>query len=696
MVFSTFRPVRPNESRSLDLRYRPFRSASSSSAGSIPQVPASNGGSTTTSKEPDLTDLNNSLLALAAIFPDVRPEVFREMLGQFSGRSRLHVVAEQLIKHKVKWVKDRYRTSSEQQGSSIVREVFKVEKPTGEGEGQDEILVREEEKFRTTSYKQAVRHILCQEFKTLSKSTIDGVLAEQNFSYTSARPILLGVKAKSWRISLSSLLSRWQKPVQSTSDIHFMLLVSKSQDGNLASLPSLKETGDKELDLELYDTILKPLLEKRKQELQQKDLRLATTLNEVEAEKADALFECECCFSSTTFETMATCTTGEHTICFNCIQHAISEALYGQSWGLNIDHARAQVACIAPTATSTPCNGCIPHFLACRAVTSGKAGSITWEKLETRLTTEALQKSSSGSPLVKCPFCPYAEIDDLYLPFSQSTYSLHTTHPLRTLALLFLAWNFLPLIIYYFFLSIPLSSLLPPPQLLLQASLRRLKRRTHLPLRFRCQNPSCGRASCLQCQKPWRDPHICHESAAKSLRTTIEAARTAALKRTCPRCGLGFVKESGCNKMVCVCGYTMCYICRQGLGSKSNSLLAGRGGDQGGAAAAAEDGGGEGYRHFCQHFRPSGGRCTECERCDLYRGEDEDEVVRRAGEKAEREWRIREGWDRENTGVAGGSIAGSSSSARVPSPVIKGLNDQGRTFGVQEVVDWWVERVIKV
>jgi hypothetical protein len=52
----------------------------------------------------------------------------------------------------------------------------------------------------------------------------------------------------------------------------------------------------------------------------------------------------------------------------------------------------------------------------------------------------------------------------------------------------------------------------------------------------------------------------------------------------------------------------------------------------------------EGYKHFCEHFRINpGSRCTECNKCDLYLAEDEEAVARRAGEKAEREWRMRQG-----------------------------------------------------
>jgi hypothetical protein len=64
----------------------------------------------------------------------------------------------------------------------------------------------------------------------------------------------------------------------------------------------------------------------------------------------------------------------------------------------------------------------------------------------------------------------------------------------------------------------------------------------------------------------------------------------------------------------------MCYVCRKDIGN------------------------GEGYRHFCEHFRPNGGRgCTECSKCDLYRCEDDEVVVKKAKEEAERQWMEKEG-----------------------------------------------------
>jgi len=78
-----------------------------------------------------------------------------------------------------------------------------------------------------------------------------------------------------------------------------------------------------------------------------------------------------------------------------------------------------------------------------------------------------------------------------------------------------------------------------------------------------------------------------------------------------------------------------------------------------------------------------GGRCTECDRCDLYRGEDEDRAVRKAGERAEKEWREREGM----VGVEGlgpeGDFGGKMR-------WVERIGD----LGVQDVVDWAVDGLV--
>ncbi len=57
------------------------------------------------------------------------------------------------------------------------------------------------------------------------------------------------------------------------------------------------------------------------------------------------------------------------------------------------------------------------------------------------------------------------------------------------------------------------------------------------------------------------------------MRKFIEARIARVFVRTCPRCGLQFQKQDGCNKMTCHCGHVMCYVCRADVA---------------------------GYEHFCQ------------------------------------------------------------------------------------------------
>lgn len=592
------------------------------------------------SDENDLADLNRSLKTLIRVFPNIEPDVFREMLSSFSGTSCLQIVTECLLKTPDLHVKGRWRVPAK---NHILRK----------GDGGSSIP--KQDVFRTKSYQKAVRTALYKEFKGLSRSSIDAVIAEKNFYYTAARPTLQDVAAKSWRYSITSVLLRWRKPTGGTVDDH-PLLVWEYPPGHAGSrTPVLRATGSIELDLEIQLTVLAPLLEKTRAAQAAIDWELSLCVNEMEAESAGALYECQCCFSDTTFEQMSTCTTGDHDTCFRCLRRTINEALFGQGWGRNIDHEKGQIRCIASTAGES-CNGCIPQAIAQRAIRQEKGGLEIWDKLESRLASEALQKAQV--PLIHCPFCSYAEIDELYLPPSTVRYRLNTTKPVTTLLALLSTLLILPALIIYALLSTHLPALnLPTIPTLLTNSLKTLSRHTHLSSRFQCRSPTCSTPSCLLCLKPWHDPHTCHESATLSLRTTIEAARTAALKRTCPRCGLGFIKDSGCNKLTCPCGYVMCYVCRQGLDK------------------------GTPYEHFCQHFRPAGGgACGQCERCDLYRGEDEDGKVREAGRRAEREWREREGM----VGVQGiGGLEGR-----------RGQWWEGE-WSAQRVVNWWVEGVVR-
>ncbi|CAL8580898.1 hypothetical protein XPA_006614 [Xanthoria parietina] len=592
--------------------------------------------------EHQLDELNDDLAVLVKIFPDVLPEVFREMLLRFDGQSRLELVANQLLLRQDAWVKGRWRTATERTEADAI----------------DVSQIPEADLFRRNSYRWAVKVALLQEFKTLSKSTVNAVLAEQNHSYTLARPVLKKIASKHWRSSLSKFFSRWARRSEDDTEKHAMIRWTKSTDGS--PLPTLKATGDAELDEELQRTVLVPLYAQYKAQQEDKDWHLAVQTNLEEAKDADALFECGCCFSTTPFEHMTACTESVHFICYGCISNSINEALFGQGWDRNLHHDRGLLRCMALTANDN-CPGCIPHNATQRAIYQSRKGVQLAARFESRLAEEAL--TMAQVPLVRCPVCSYAEATDLYLPTGTLQYHLDMKHPFRAFTYIFLSLVCLPVLLLYLLFSPlhPPSTKIPSIATLFQTAFTRLANLKQFPARFQCRSPTCSTLSCTRCSKPWRDPHTCFESEVVELRTTIEAARTAALKRTCPRCGLSFIKDSGCNKLTCVCGYVMCYVCRQGLGPME---------------------GGEGYQHFCQHFRYEAGRCRECERCDLYRAEDEDALVKAAGLEAEKEWR-------EKQGLAGGH--GKLEKVGAVGGRQERVEEEG--WSLQGVVNRWVQNV---
>lgn len=79
---------------------------------------------------------------------------------------------------------------------------------------------------------------------------------------------------------------------------------------------------------------------------------------------------------------------------------------------------------------------------------------------------------------------------------------------------------------------------------------------------FRCANePDCGVTSCIKCKKKDHSPSMCEEEVVTTSNLIAEAM-TSALTRECPGCKAKFFKSEGCNKMTCVCGKQMCYVCR--------------------------------------------------------------------------------------------------------------------------------------
>lgn len=568
-------------------------------------------------EQPDLKELNNGLNALAVVFPQVDIEVFREMLSTFTEESRLALVAQALLTNKMQWVQGRYRVASKDDSAD-------QHMPTS-----NQRLVPLEATFRSNEYKAAVMNAFYAEFKSLSRSTVRAVLAEHNYSYTLTRPTLISLNAKTWRSSMSAIFSRDKKQASQSLEQHPLVVWQSSNRGSI--LPTLKTTHNAELDRELFLTFVEPLKRRYEEERKTIDHNLALKLNTMEAEECDALHDCECCYTSYTFEELAACDDG-HFLCFECIKRTSTEAVFGQGWSRSIDVTKGTLRCFAPS--SEDCSSSISRQLLEMALTEESGNRDILVKLDERLAMDTLLRTQL--PLVRCPFCSYAEIDELYLPYAQRKWRLKRRGPfyLLTLACFILLVGMTPIILIALLASFAYlllaSSKLSPIDAFTNTfsnAIIRLHRKSQ-GLRFTCLSPTCARTSCISCQKPWIDIHICHESSLVALRTQIELAMSHAIKRTCPRCNTSFVKSSGCNKLTCVCGYQMCYVCRKDIGS------------------------GEGYRHFCEHFRPTGKEgCMSCNKCDLYRCEDDEVVVRKARVEAEKRW-----MEKEGKGVESGKV----------------------------------------
>ncbi|KAJ5341572.1 hypothetical protein N7541_010696 [Penicillium brevicompactum] len=595
----------------------------------------------TEEQQQEQDELNAALETLAHIFPDVRIEVFRELLLRFDGLSRTQICVEELLRNKEKWVSGRWNLQEDSETAEGVSSSEALAQPHGDD------LVPSHERFRSLEYKAAVRTAMTKEFNGLSNSTIEAVLAEVNFSYARARPTLRDLSRRTWRATFTSILPSFRR--KKDREEHPLMVWHRNEEGEL--LPALKETGCHELDAELHETMVAPLLRKRREEQESQDFTYASDLNEKEAQAVDALYECECCFADVTFEQIATCSSNTHIICYHCIQRTVSEALFGQGWGKSVDLERSSLKCLAPVSVGS-CEGCLHPEIVKQAILLDTAGFETYRKFEDRLSSEALMKSQLK--LIRCPFCSYAEIDPVYHPSRRGVCWRFRRDAgiVPTILMVLFILDLVPLLV----IPVLILLILDPATVtaIFSNAIRNLCLKIR-PKRFKCVHPSCLRTSCMTCQKPWRDPHVCHEPLLLDLRATVEAARTAAVKRTCPRCSLSFVKSSGCNKLTCVCGYSMCYLCRKALGPPIQPPARPRYNVHDGAGDQEDPIEGadifhdefeepEGYKHFCEHFRINpGSRCTECTKCNLYQAEDEEAVARRAGEKAERDWRIRHG-----------------------------------------------------
>ncbi|KAB8616637.1 hypothetical protein FH972_025972 [Carpinus fangiana] len=390
--------------RALWPRSRPLSAQSAS-----PPLPPDEQPSVTPDDRDDvqLQDLNNALLVLSEVFPDVRPEVFREMLSTFSDESRLFVVAEAMLQHRAKFVKGRLRVPIRGHAGDVDDE----EEATSDL--QDTVPTRET--FRSNSYKTAVKAAFYQEFRGLTRSTIKAVLAENNYSYLESRQTLADITTRSWRFSVVNLFLRRRVAAESP-------LVDWS-DPELG--PVLHRTDSPELNDELESILVTPILQKKVRERVEQDRKLAEELNDAEAEEMMAAFDCECCYIPSSFESITVCSQSGHFVCGRCIRATVKESVFGQGWARSVDVGMSTLRCIAPSSNGE-CPGHLPQYAVRRALEAEHDTSGLWPKVEDKIAVQN-RRAIVDEPLVSCPFCPYAEIEMVAV----KTWTAHGLHLIR-------------------------------------------------------------------------------------------------------------------------------------------------------------------------------------------------------------------------------------------------------------------------
>ncbi|KAH8833256.1 hypothetical protein DL96DRAFT_717888 [Flagelloscypha sp. PMI_526] len=467
--------------------------------------------------------------------------------------------------------------------------------------------------LRSEGYKRAVRRLIDIEFRLLSANTRNNVLLENNFDYYRTKTCLTEKASQSYRVAFLSLFSGTPPPLP---------------------LPS----GNEELDAELT--------REEREEQVVSDNQYARELNEQIYEAEESLFVCQCCYGDFAWEDIAFCP-DEHFFCRPCLKTSVERFFQGVSSGI-VDMEKASVRCISVE----PINGCdqcisavhLEHFLP----------PGLYQQLVDKIESRNLNILASQTTLLRCPFCSYAVVDQKFVFQLDTTNLIKDTYKIMFIllitsrfvpvlrsrttliilaVLLFLSvafWTILP----YIFASFSHLIVSPSLQSHLDEQARKCRRPKWLRM-LSCQNRICEKQSCLDCREEWIGFHSCLKRFDSKLEVVqvvekekprekrrfdseeafVERKVDEAIKRVCPQCNTSFVKESGCNKVSCPCGYKMCYICRADIREM-------------------------GYQHFCTHFNPNPGRkCDECDKCLIHQDLNEEEIIAQVKEKAREEWK---------------------------------------------------------
>jgi len=260
---------------------------------------------------------------------------------------------------------------------------------------------------------------------------------------------------------------------------------------------------------------------------------VSALLDEAEHAAASELVGCETCYGDYSWNEIAACSVG-HFICYGCLTRSVQENLYGQ--GQSMVGAKSSIRCISAAASPT-CDACIPPEILAKVIPEDML-----QAMEEKAATENLDRS--GMNLVRCPFCSYAEVDEL------QPYCVRQWAKVCGILVLLMLYIYIPksalstiapLLLFAYFITpfllrdssgiVQDTIKLISPHRHWQNAVRRiqLKRRGTL---FKCRNERCRQESCIGCSKEWTAFHKCFEKEEDSVRIHVEKAMANAVKRT--------------------------------------------------------------------------------------------------------------------------------------------------------------------
>ncbi|KAL9053373.1 MAG: hypothetical protein Q9162_004814 [Coniocarpon cinnabarinum] len=482
--------------------------------------------------------MNRELRILREVFPDLPNHLLHNLVTTFEPESRLFLITEALL------------SPPSRLGGAYLHTTFDIMPGDSVGSNVDAGAPRRGyEMIRSDQYKDAVRAAFKDEFSGIDRSLIERVLVENNWAYIPTRQQLL--EEPRHRSGISSLLFWWRgrKPADLSPLIIWPSPTSPE------ALPSVKPGVPEVLADELQASIVNPLKQALVEKQFNDDRELAESLAETNAQEAESLYECRCCYVAVPFEMLVACSSGDHFICHRCLQHTVSEAVYGQGWDRSVDTERGTIKCFALVDVGDSCDAWITYDQVSIVLSKTKNDKELLARFHEELARLSLQVPSQG--LLQCPACPYSEVATS--PHDQRP-PIVPMEPLRFwfivngvsgLVLFALGfrdikhWRNIFLIIFGLLMSLwgfAFATIAHRRQrrgAALRSTLTPTKgqKRSHAMStstqgqKFICRSPTCSQISCLNCLAVWKDPHTCFATDSQSLRTYVEAAISAAIKR---------------------------------------------------------------------------------------------------------------------------------------------------------------------